>query len=86
MVRQHTLSTRYRVVVMVNSGLTQVQSTKQLKIGPKPQMLDDPDRLGETLENRKDHGRRRRGRGRDLPVQYSEEDVPPEIAVFTNIC
>ena len=60
MVKQYTLSTRYRVMVMVNGGLTQFQSAKQLKICPRTLKRSmTPDRLGETLANRKGRGRKR---------------------------
>ena len=59
MVKEHLLSMRYRAVGMVNGGLTQVQVAKQLKIGSRTlKRWMGLDRRGETLENRKDRGRK----------------------------
>ena len=58
-VKERALLTRYRAVRMVNGGLTQVQVAKQLKIGPRTLKSGMAlDRRGETLENRRDRGRK----------------------------
>ena len=57
MVKEHTLSMRYRAVGMVNGGLTQVQVTKQLKKGPRIlKRWIALDCRGETLENLQGRG------------------------------
>lgn len=59
MVKEHSLSTRYRAVGMVNGGMTQGQVAEELGVGVRTiKRWMARDRQGEALENRKGRGRK----------------------------
>ena len=58
MVKEHSLSTRYRAVGMVNGGMTQGQVAEELGVGVRTiKRWMARDRQEEALENRKGRGR-----------------------------